>query len=43
MFIMTMGQGQVAEESLRVKRSSSRAGTASDLLHSLIIYLFQQE
>ena len=26
-----------------VKRSSGRAGTVSDLLYSLIIYLFQQE
>ena len=31
------------KESFHVKRSSGRAGTVSDLLHSLIIYLFQQE
>ena len=33
----------IAAESFRVKCSSSRAGTVSDLLRSLIIYLFQQE
>ena len=30
-------------ESFHVKRSNGRAGSVSDLLHSLIIYLFQQE
>ncbi len=33
----------VIGESFRVKRSSGRAGSVSDLLHSLVIYLFQQE
>ncbi len=34
---------QVPPESFQVKRPNGRAGTVSDLHHSLIIYLFQQE